>query len=156
MPKTFFYQASSTSQLLPFPTLFYGQSSTAVWLGQRQFWYVGSAPSAALIPPSSATYGQMQEPERFLLARRKFDDYPVVNNIQLLSAGILASGIQEPYSFLLTKRRFDAIMQDVFLPATIVPTPPPPTAGFKTDIVPTNVSGNSIGRGIIYPAGGNS
>ena len=126
MPKTFFYQASSTSQLLPFPTLFYGQSSTAVWLGQRQFWYVGSAPASNVLAPALDKYGDSLEPERFLLAKKRFDDYPVVNNIQLLSAGILASGMQEPERFLLATRRFDGLLQDVFLPAAIVPFVPPP------------------------------
>jgi hypothetical protein len=90
MPKTFFYQAVSNSQLLPFPTLFYGQSSTAVWLGQRQFWYVQSA-SSDLLPAFALTYGKNQE-------------HP---------------------SFLIGKKRFDGLLQDVFLPASIVPFVPP-------------------------------
>jgi|ERR1700733_2752845 len=117
MPKYFWYQAESQSQLLPGPLLLYGQSATALWPNQRTFWYVQSA-NSELFGPATILTGQNQEPPAFLLTKRRFDDFVSANNAKILPASLLISHASD--TLCPFRRAAFPAQQDIFIPAPLV------------------------------------
>jgi hypothetical protein len=154
MPKYFWYQAESQSQLLPFPTLLYGQSAAGVWLNGRSFYYQKGAGSS-LLSTFALTYGQNQEPPPFVLGRRRFDDSQPVNNAALIPGTTLLTG-QSPEIVYPFRRSVVPTRQEVFIPALfaayLIPGVISLNEAYPTDldVAATNATGGVLPYSYIY------